>query len=84
MELCPILLQTVKCKISLRQDTPGSGAYFNEADFFEIEWQEQFWGQDNYNTLLGIKAKWDPEGMFVCHNCVGSEDWDDSGMCRTH
>ena len=66
-----------------RQDTPGAGAYFNEADFFEVGWQEEFWGMDNYNALLGIKNTWDPEGMFVCHNCVGSESWDESGMCRT-
>ena len=32
--------------------TPGAGAYFNEADTFEEDWQEQFWGTDNYNALL--------------------------------
>ena len=34
------------------QATPGAGAYFNEADTFEANWQEQFWGTDNYNALL--------------------------------
>ena len=36
------------------QDTPAAGAYFNEADTFEVDWQEQFWGTDNYNKLLGM------------------------------
>ena len=65
-----------------RQDTPGAGAYFNEADYFEPGWQEQFWGIDNYNKLLNIKSAWDPEGLFTCYNCVGSESWDQLGMCR--
>ena len=65
-----------------RQGTPGAGAYFNEADYFEVGWQEQFWGMDNYNKLLSIKSTWDPEGLFTCYNCVGSESWDRSGMCR--
>lgn len=42
----------------------------------------QFWGIDNYNTLLEVKEKWDPEGLFVCRQCVGSESWDEGGMCR--
>ena len=65
------------------QATPGAGAYFNEADTFEEGWQEQFWGTDNYNALLNVKKTWDPEGLFVCRQCVGSEEWDDGGMCRT-
>jgi len=35
-------------------------------------WQREFWGE-NYRKLLKIKGKYDPEGMFVCHHCVGSE-----------
>merc|ERR1712080_493639 len=31
-----------------RRDTPGAGAYFNEADFHENDWQENFWGLENY------------------------------------
>ena len=36
------------------QATAGAGAYFNEADTFEEDWQEQFWGTDNYNALLSM------------------------------
>jgi len=64
-----------------RDLTPGAGAYFNEADFFEPEFQENFWGAENYERLRGIKAVWDPTGLFYCHNCVGSEDWEEGGMC---
>ena len=65
-----------------RDRTPGAGAYFNEADFFEPEFQNNFWGVDNYDRLISIKTTWDPTGLFYCHNCVGSEDWEKGGMCR--
>jgi hypothetical protein len=65
-----------------RDLTPGAGAYFNEADFFEPEFQENFWGAENYERLRSIRAVWDPTGLFYCHHCVGSEDWEEGGMCR--
>ncbi|KAG0203567.1 hypothetical protein BGX28_004207 [Mortierella sp. GBA30] len=64
----------------LRDITPESGAYFNEADPNEPNWQENFFGS-NYPRLKGIKDKVDPMGLFVCHNCVGSEDWSDDLSC---
>ena len=66
-----------------RDKTPGAGAYFNEADFFEPDFQENFWGGENYARLRAIKSSWDPSGLFYCHNCVGSEEWEEGGMCRT-
>ncbi|HWL87368.1 MAG TPA: FAD-binding protein [Polyangiaceae bacterium] len=56
----------------LRDATPGAGTYLNETDYFEPHWQESFWGE-NYPKLLGIKRKYDPDGFFTCHHCVGSE-----------
>jgi FAD/FMN-containing dehydrogenase len=56
----------------LRDATPGAGSYVNETDYFEPDWQHAFWG-DNYPRLLSIKRKYDPDGLFVCHHCVGSE-----------
>merc|ERR1719266_1293693 len=53
-----------------------------EADYNEENWQENFWGLENYNRLQIIKKKWDNEGLFYCHNCVGSEEWEEGGMCR--
>jgi hypothetical protein len=57
----------------IRDATPGAGSYVNETDYFEPNWQREFWG-DNYEKLLAIKRKFDPDGMFSCHHCVGSED----------
>ncbi len=56
----------------IRDATPGAGSYANEADFFEANWQQEFWGK-NYPRLLAIKRKYDPVGLFYCHHCVGSE-----------
>jgi len=56
----------------IREATPGAGAYGNEADYFESHWQEALWGE-NYSLLLEIKHKYDPENVFTCHHCVGSE-----------
>ncbi|KAG0006015.1 hypothetical protein BGZ80_008578 [Entomortierella chlamydospora] len=58
----------------LRDLSPGSGAYFNEADANEPNWQTNFFGS-NYARLKAIKDEVDPHGLFVCRNCVGSEDW---------
>jgi hypothetical protein len=59
-----------------------SGSYWNEADFDEPNWQTSFWGEKNYEKLLHVKRSYDPRGVFVCHHCVGSEEWDSTGNCR--
>ncbi|KAF9201306.1 hypothetical protein BGZ59_002794 [Podila verticillata] len=64
----------------LRAITPGSGSYLNEADPNEPDWQDSFFGA-NYPRLRQIKHKYDPQGIFICRKCVGSEDWDDDLMC---
>ncbi|RPA72268.1 FAD binding domain-containing protein [Ascobolus immersus RN42] len=51
---------------------PDMGAYGNEADFGETDWQKSFWGT-NYERLLKVKKKWDPKRLFICNRCVGSE-----------
>lgn len=66
----------------LQEEYPESGAYWNEASVDEPQWQQSFWGVGNYARLLVTKVRVDPEGMFVCRRCVGSEFWDDSGNCR--
>lgn len=65
----------------IRDATPGAGSYVNETDFFEPDWQRAFWGE-NYPRLLAIKRKYDAEGLFFCHHCVGSESWSSDGMCK--
>ncbi len=58
-----------------------SGSYWNEADYYEPNWQRSFWGI-NYDKLLAIKMKYDKSGFFTCHHCVGSELRDPSGNCE--
>ena len=65
----------------LRDATPGAGSYVNETDYFEEEWQQEFWGK-NYERLSQIKRTYDPEDLFFCHHCVGSERWAKDGVCR--
>lgn len=58
---------------ALRQLAPDSGAYFNEANYHEPNWQWQLFGK-NYPRLRSIKQKYDPSGLQWCNRCVGSED----------
>lgn len=60
---------------------PNAGSYANEANYFQKNWQKDFWGS-NYPRLLKIKQKYDPNGLFYCHHCVGSELWTDHGNRR--
>jgi FAD/FMN-containing dehydrogenase len=56
----------------IRDATPGAGTYSNESDYFEPDWQQAFWGT-NYDRLLAIKRKVDPDNLFRVHHGVGSE-----------
>lgn len=65
--------------------TPGSGAYMNEGDFQQRDFQSNFFGA-NYPRLRAIKRRYDPEGMLYGVANVGSEDWvvgRDGRMCRS-
>jgi len=59
---------------ALREISPNSGAYVNEADPTEPNWRETFWGP-NYPRLLELKDYWDPTGVFWCLPCVGHGRW---------
>jgi FAD/FMN-containing dehydrogenase len=75
---------TEKIQPVIEAATPGAGAYINEADFQQRNWQETFYGA-NYDKLLQIKKKYDPEHLFYATVAVGSEEWDvanDGRMCR--
>jgi Berberine and berberine like len=60
---------------------PGSGAYSNEADLREPDFQTTFFGP-NYARLSEVKAKYDPGALFIVGAGVGSEHWDADGLCR--
>ncbi|KAL2041244.1 hypothetical protein N7G274_006189 [Stereocaulon virgatum] len=63
---------------SIEELTPGSGTHFNEADPFTRDWRQAYWG-DNYEPLVQIKRKYDPDGLLNCFRCVGFEE-DDQGF----
>jgi FAD/FMN-containing dehydrogenase len=65
----------------IRKLLPRVGSYVWETDYFQPHWQEAFWG-DNYDRLLAIKTKYDPDGLFFLHHGVGSEDWSADGFTR--
>ncbi len=54
-----------------------------KASKYEPNWQHTFWGA-NYERLLKIKREVDPDDVFWCTPCVGSERWQekDGGLCR--
>jgi len=60
---------------------PRAGSYVAESDFFGNDWQRAHWGE-NYARLRRIKDRYDPQGLFVVHHGVGSEDWSADGFTR--
>jgi len=57
---------------ALRVSAPDTGAYVNECDYFQPDWQRAFWGP-HYPRLVGVKRRYDPDGLFTVHHGVGSE-----------
>jgi FAD/FMN-containing dehydrogenase len=69
---------------SLKRLAPDSGAYMNEADHNDPEWQKSFYGA-NYDRLRKIKKRYDPQDFFYATTAVGSEAWAldaSSRLCR--
>ncbi|THU98257.1 FAD binding domain protein [Dendrothele bispora CBS 962.96] len=69
----------------LKQLTPGSGAYLNEAALNDPDFKIDFYGP-NYNKLLQIKDKWDPDQILYGSISVGGDRWhetDEGRLCRT-
>jgi FAD/FMN-containing dehydrogenase len=65
--------------------TPGAGAYMNEANFQQDDFQDTFYGV-NYPKLLEIKNKYDPNHLLYVQTGVGSEGWaqsNDGRLCKT-
>ncbi|KAI1178916.1 FAD-binding domain-containing protein [Nemania sp. FL0916] len=69
---------------ALEAATPGAGAYANEANFAQSDWQDTFY-DTNYPKLKTIKDKYDPNGVLYGVISVGSENWKEDGdgrLCR--
>jgi hypothetical protein len=48
------------------------GTYVDEANSYELHWKEVFWGS-NYKKLLKVKQRIDPQKLFVCNRCLGTD-----------
>lgn len=70
---------------AMEAQAPETGAYMNEADRMDPNYELNFYGA-HYPILSTIKAVRDPLGVFYCPTCVGSDEWaqDSTGrLCRT-
>jgi hypothetical protein len=56
-------------------ESEGGGAYLNEANVDEPQWQTAFYGV-HYPRLLALKKKYDPKEVFYATTAVGSEGWE--------
>lgn len=69
---------------AMKDLAPDTGCYMNEADRFDPDHLQSFYGQHRLK-LEGIKRRRDPEGVFYCPTCIGSDHWrvqSDGGICR--
>ncbi|KAJ7056672.1 FAD-binding domain-containing protein [Mycena amicta] len=71
--------QTVQLPVLEKLSGPNAGSYSNEADI-EPHFQTTFFGP-NYAKLSAIKARYDPKDLFIVAAGVGSERWDEMGLC---
>lgn len=65
----------------VRKLVPGAGSYVSEAGYDDADWQHRSFGA-NYARLLAVKRQYDPDGLFVTHHGVGSEEWSADGFTR--
>ncbi|KAJ7088686.1 FAD-binding domain-containing protein [Mycena epipterygia] len=73
--------QTTQLPILEQMSGTNAGSYSNEADVMEPNFQTTFFGP-NYATLSTIKIKYDPNDLFIVPVGVGSERWDQWGICK--
>lgn len=60
--------------------TDGGGAYRNEGNPFNPDWQRDNFG-GLYGPLLEVKKRYDPKGVLHCHKCIGWTDEDSQASC---
>eukprot|EP00997_Jenningsia_sp_PLL12_P007462 NODE_409_length_1790_cov_83.977025_g343_i0.p1 GENE.NODE_409_length_1790_cov_83.977025_g343_i0~~NODE_409_length_1790_cov_83.977025_g343_i0.p1 ORF type:complete len:440 (+),score=112.47 NODE_409_length_1790_cov_83.977025_g343_i0:313-1632(+) len=58
----------------LRMDRNVVGEYYNDPSAYTLDWPLRYFG-DNYQRLLEIKQKYDPDQMFRGRQTVGSESF---------
>ncbi|KAF8887279.1 hypothetical protein CPB84DRAFT_1787041 [Gymnopilus junonius] len=55
-----------------------TAVWHNEADVYEPDYIDAFWGSANYEQLSSIKQKYDPNHLLDCWHCVGWKGQQDS------
>ncbi|KAJ7758659.1 FAD-binding domain-containing protein [Mycena metata] len=78
-EIMAVYDRTSRLMDNVRHITPDA-AYSNEADVYEPNHEVSFWG-DHYPELATIKAKYDPDRLLDCWQCVGWNPDSDRYMC---
>ncbi len=69
---------------AMKELAPDTGCYMNEADRFDSNYPQDFYGK-HFGRLSQIKWQYDPQSVFYCPTCVGSEMWTVQGngqLCR--
>ncbi|KAL3473181.1 FAD-binding domain-containing protein [Aspergillus californicus] len=61
---------------AMKDAAPDMGTYVNEAARDDPDYQYDWYG-DMYDWLTSVKAKYDPESVFWCYNCIGSGSWEE-------
>ncbi|KAF8169827.1 hypothetical protein K438DRAFT_223667 [Mycena galopus ATCC 62051] len=72
-------IQKVQVPILEEIAGPNAGSYSNEA--VEPTFQTTFLGP-NYAKLSASKTRYDPGDLFIVGAGVGSERWDEWGLCK--
>ena len=65
---------TYKKVQAMEELAPDTGCYMNEADRFDPDHPDDFYGEHR-QRLERSKRKWDPDGVFYCPTCSGSDEW---------
>jgi hypothetical protein len=74
-------LRNTQMPILYSLDPSHRVSYLNLGDPNERDFQRVYWGK-NYDRLYRVKQDVDKDGLFITRLGVGSEDWDEDGMCR--
>ncbi|KAL8292246.1 hypothetical protein RQP46_001712 [Phenoliferia psychrophenolica] len=65
----------------LRDISPQSGAYLSESALHEPNWQESFWGRDNYARLSALKKRFDPHTLLTSWHAIDFNPEDPRFAC---
>ncbi|OTA60879.1 chanoclavine-I-synthase oxidoreductase protein [Hypoxylon sp. EC38] len=73
-------LNNVQMSILYSLESGFKVSYVNLGDPSEKDFHYVYWG-DNYKRLAKIKKSVDKDGLFITRLGVGSDIWDEEGMC---